>query len=421
MAFAWLGRIYGDIGELGLATENTRKAYQLRNRASDRERFWITASYELKVTGNLESAQQAGEVWFQTYPRDPEPHGLLAGLVYQPLGKYEKSLEHSRIGIAISPEFSPGYVNQIWSYVYLNRRDDAEDALRVAIEHKVEVEDVFLLRYLIAFLKQDVTEMDRAAALGKDKGGIQDWISQAEAFTLAYSGRLRQARNASRLATELAKRASHIEKAAIFEAGVAVQAALFGNDVEARRGAAAALALSKGRDVVFGAAFALAVAGDSSQAEALANDLETRFPEDTLVRLRYLPALRAALAMQRGDGQKAVELLQIAGPYDLGVPGSWFGFFGNLYTAYVRGQGYLALGQGAPAVAEFRKIVDHSGIVLIDPAGAVARLQLGRAHLLAGDRQKAKSAYEDFLTLWKAADQDVPILIKAKAEYAALQ
>jgi len=203
----------------------------------------------------------------------------------------------------------------------------------------------------------------------------------------------------------------------MYEAASAVREALFGNAAEAKRNAAAALELSQSRDVEYGAAFALAVAGDSPASEALANDLDKRFPEDTFVRFTYLPTIRALVALNRGEHLKAVELLQTAAPYDLAIPGSWFAFFGNLYPVYVRGETFLAAHRGAEAAAEFQKIAGHPGIVFSDPVGARARLELGRAWALAGDKTKGKAAYQDFLALWKDADPDIPILKQARAEF----
>ena len=226
----------------------------------------------------------------------------------------------------------------------------------------------------------------------------------------------------SRRAADLAQQAAQRERAALYETGAALWEAFFGNASAARQSATAALELSKDRDVEYGAAFALALSGDSSRSQTLANDLERRFPEDTSVRFSYLPALRALLALNHGEPSKAIELLQIAAPYELGAPRSSFhGFFGALYPVYVRGEAYLAAHQGAEAAAEFQKILDHRGIVVSDPIGALAHLQLGRAFALSGDKTKAKTAYQDFLTLWKDADPDIPILKQAKAEYAKLQ
>jgi predicted Zn-dependent protease len=225
----------------------------------------------------------------------------------------------------------------------------------------------------------------------------------------------------TRRAVEVAQQAGNRESAAVYETAAAVWDAFFGNASAARRSVVDALALSKGRDVGYGAAFALALAGDLSRSQALANDLERRFPEDTSVRFNYLPTLRALFSLNAGEPSKAIEVLHIVGPYEFAVPAiSFFGFFGSLYPAYVRGTAYLAAHQGAEAAAEFRKVLDHRGLVLGDPVGAVARLQLGRAFVLSGDTAKARTAYQDFLTLWKDADADIPILAQARSEYAKL-
>jgi tetratricopeptide (TPR) repeat protein len=212
------------------------------------------------------------------------------------------------------------------------------------------------------------------------------------------------------------------EKAALYAISEALWESFFGNAPGARRSALAALKISRELYVEYGAAFALVESGDFSQSQTLANDLERRFPEDTGVRFSYLPALRARLALNHGQPSKAIDLLQIAIPYDLGMPRSAIhGNFGALYTVYVRGEAYLAAHQGAEAAAEFQKILDHRGIVVSDPIGAVAHLQLGRAFVLAGDKTKAKAAYQDFLNIWKDADADIPILKQAQGEYARMQ
>jgi hypothetical protein len=241
-----------------------------------------------------------------------------------------------------------------------------------------------------------------------------------EAFARAYSGRLRQARSLSRLAVGQAAGAGQPERAGLWEAGAAVREAFFGNAAEARKRAAAALELSKGREVEYGAAFALALAGYSSSL-TLANNLEKRFPEDTSIRFSYLPAVRARLALNSGEASKALELLQAAVPSELGVPpSSMHGLFGALYSVYVRGQALLASRRGAEAAAEFQKILDHRGIVVSDPVGALAGLQLARAFVLEGDNVKAKGAYREFLRLWRDADPDIPIFREAKTESARL-
>ena len=198
--------------------------------------------------------------------------------------------------------------------------------------------------------------------------------------------------------------------------------AFFGNAAAARQGAGAALELSRAREVVYGVALALSLSGDSPKSQRLADDLEKRFPENTVVKFNYVPTLRARLALTQGAPAKALEILQIAAQYELGVPASSsVGLFGALYPLYVRGEAYLALHRGEEAALEFQKILDHRGIVGVDPIGALARLQLSRALALSGDRGRAIAQYQDFLTLWKHADPDIPILVHARAEYARLQ
>ena len=265
--------------------------------------------------------------------------------------------------------------------------------------------------------------MDRAVGLAKGKPGAEHGMAHAEALALARSGRLQAARRSSSRAVDLALQGAEREAAATYQAARAVWEAVCGNAAEAKRNAMAALALSNGRDVKYIAALALALSGDSSRSQPLADDLEKRFPEDTFAKFTYVPVLRALSALERGKPTDSVEQLQIALPYELAVNGLNFNHFylGGLHSAYVRGEALLAAHRYAEAAAEFQKILDHRGIVGADPIGALAHLQLGRTFAVAGDKVKAKLAYEDFLTLWKDADSDVPILVQAKAEYARLQ
>ncbi|MGD0301520.1 MAG: protein kinase [Bryobacteraceae bacterium] len=421
MAHAALGRMYGGSEEPALSRESTSEAYQLRDRVSDAEKFFITANYHLQVTGNLEKAQQTCEEWAQTYPRDIQPHNLLARIVYQPLGKYDKAVEEAKKAIELNPDFAIGYNVLACSYEYLDRLPEAEDTLQRASQHKLEIPYLLFDRYDIAFLKGDQAGMKREVALGKRKSEAEDDISNREALVLGYSGHLQRARRMSQVAEDLAQQSGQREKVALFETAAALREAFFGNGPAARRSVMAALELSKELYVEYGAAFALALSGDSSRSLALATDLERRFGEDTSVRFSYLPALRARLALNHGEPSKAIELLQIAAPYELGEPRSAIhGNFGALYPVYVRGLAYLAARQSAQAAAEFQKILNHRGIVASDPIGALAHLQLGRALAMSGDKAKAKAAYQDFLTLWKDADPDLPILKQAKAEYVLL-
>jgi tetratricopeptide (TPR) repeat protein len=282
---------------------------------------------------------------------------------------------------------------------------------------------MLLIPYLVAFLKGTDDDLARSAAAARKSPAEEDNISHLEALVLARSGRLREARRSSAVAVEIAARAGRDERAGLFEGGRAVWEALYGNPAAARQSAGKVLALGRGRDVDYAAAFALALAGDLPQARRLAEDLAREYPESTFVQSMYLPTLRALFALNgpTPDAAAAIQALQPASGYDLALGGvGYIGRFGGLYPVYVRGLAYLAARQPAEAAAEFQRIVDHPGIVLMDPMGALARLQLARALALTGDTVKAKSAYSDLLTLWKDADPDIPVLGEARAEDARL-
>jgi serine/threonine protein kinase len=421
-AYASLGLMYGSMGETELGTENIRKAYELRDRASDKERFFITAYYDGRATGNQKKAQRTCEAWAQAYPREFRPHSFLAGFIYPVLDEYEKAAEEAQKVIELAPDFGVGYALLGFNSLSRDRLGEAEDAVRRASERKIEIPPLALLRYDIAFLKGDNENMQREVAAARGKSGAEELISDHRAFALAYAGHLQEATKMLRRAIDLAQQAAHREKAAVFETRAALWEAFYGNAPTAKPAAMAALALAKNREVQYGAALALAIAGDSSQAQTLTNDLESSFPEDTSVKFSYLPTVRAFLALNHGDPAKAIELLQVAVPYELGQPRSTqTGFFGALYPVFARGQAYLVARQGAEAAREFQKILDRPGIMIGDPIGVLAHLQLGRAYAMEGDATKAKAAYQDFLTLWKDADPDIPILKQGEAEYAKLQ
>jgi tetratricopeptide (TPR) repeat protein len=424
-AYATLGRMYGDIGETALSAENTSEAYRLRDRASDQEKFFISLTYDLQVTGNLEKAQQTCVLWVQAYPRAWEPHGLLAGGIYAPLGQYEKLIEEAKIAIGMDPGFSIGYSLLADGYLALERTGEAESTLQRAAERKLDIPDFHVQRSVIAFLKDDKTGMERQAAQSLEEPRVDDWLSNTEAFVSAYSGHLEEARQMSGRAADWARKTERRDTEALYETDEAVREALFGNVSSAQQGTARALDLSKSREVEYGVGLALALSGDSSRSQALSDDLLRRFPEDTRVQFIYLPTLRALLALNKREPSKAIESLQTTIPYELGAESDGGSEFllgaGNLYSTYVHGLAYLAAHQGPEAAREFQKILKHRGIVLCDPIGALAHLQLGRAYALSGDKSKAASAYEEFLALWKDADPDIPILKQAKVEYVKLQ
>jgi tetratricopeptide (TPR) repeat protein len=421
MAYASLATTYGNLGETTLAAENTKKAYELRARVSEREKFYIESHYHDYVTGDLEKARQTHELWGQTYPRDWVPPDNL-GLIYGNLGQYDKSLAEVREALRLDPMSGLTYANLVTAYVPLNRLEEARATAQEAQAKKLDSFQLRLFLYLVAFLQNDAAGMAQQVAWAAGKPGVEDVLLAGEADTAAYSGRLGKAREFSRRAVASAERAEEKETAASYEADAALREALFGDADEARQRAAASLALSTGRDVQYGATLALAFAGDVTRAQALADDLTKRFPEDTVVQFNYLPTIRAQLALTRNDSSKAVEALQAAAPYESGSLALTSNFnFLSLYPVYVRGEAYLAGHQGDAAAAEFQKVLDQRGVVVNEPIGALARLGLARAYALQGDAAKARAAYQDFLTLWKDADPNVPILRAAKAEYAELK
>jgi tetratricopeptide (TPR) repeat protein len=407
-----------------LSAESTMKAWLLRDRVSDRERFFIDFLYDRQVTGNLEKAYQTLELWAQTYPRGerPNPHSLLGGISTHGTGRFEKAIDASRKEIAVDPDAAMAYGNLAGSYFLTGRFEEAEKTVRAAAERKLQIPRLLVIGYNIAALKADQEQMDRAVALARGKRRAEHWMAHEQAVALARSGRLQAARRLSNRAIDRALQEGEREATASYQAARAVWEAVYGNAAEAKRNAEAALARSNGRDVEYAAALALGLSGGSSRSEALAGDLEKRFPEDTFAKFTYVPVLRGLAALGRGKPADSVEQLQIALPYELAANGLNFSsyYLGGLHSAYVRGEALMAAKRYAEAAAEFQKILDHRGIVGTDPIGVLAHLQLGRVFALSGDRTKAKAAYEAFFELWKDADADTPILKQAKAEYARL-
>ena len=415
-----LGIYYSNEGESALSRQSTTKAYQLRHRASDAERFFIETVYDRQVTGNMDREMETLETWAHTYPRDSLPHALLAGFATRSTGRYELSIAAAERSIALSGGSAPSYGSKAYSELYLSRLDAAEATIRRAEEDKFDSE-YFLIRYFTAFLRGDDEGMRQQAAIARASRSTEDLISHLEALRLAGSAQLQDARQTSANAVAMAKQSGKLERAALFEAAAAVWEALYGNSAAARQKVTTALALGRGGEVDYAAAFALAVSGDVSRSRALAGDLARDYPEDTSVQFMYLPTLRALVALNARDAAAAIRSLQTASRFDLAIGGIGFnGYFGKLYPIYVRGLAYLAGQQPVEAAAEFQRIVDHRSIVLVDPIDALARLQLARALVLSGDTVKAKGVYNDLLTLWKNADPDIRVLKDAQAEYARL-
>jgi tetratricopeptide (TPR) repeat protein len=331
------------------------------------------------------------------------------------------AIAESDKAIALDPELPPAYSNKAFHQLLLNRLDDALLTIGRAKQHNLDFDNQLLTPYFVAFLKGDDDELRRWSELARKSRSTEDMISHLDALALARSGRLEDARRMSAIPVEIAQRTGRRERAGLFEAGRAVWEAFYGNAAAARQSAARALALGRGREVDYAAAFALALSGDLSKSRALAEDFAREFPEDTSVQSLYLPTLRALFSLDAHDPAAAIQTLQTASRYDLALGAIGFiGRFGGLYPIYVRGMAYLAANQHTEAAGEFQRILDHRSIVLVDPMDAMARLQLARALALSGDTVKAKTAYNDLLTLWKNADPDIRVLKEAQAEYGRL-
>jgi len=417
IAYTALGVAYSNLGQASLAAENAKKGYDLRDRVSERERYRISAFYYQYVTGELEKAGEAYELWAKSYPRDMVPHGNLA-VMYVALGQYEKSVSQFEEGQRLEPTLL-GYSNIAGTYINLGRTDDAKKTLDQAQARRLDGLTLRTTLYSLAFLKGDVGEMERQMVWAAGRPGEEDQLLSIQSDTEAYYGRLTKARDFSRRAVDSAVRSDSKETAALWQVNAALREAEFGNASQAKQGVAAALALAPGRDVKVLAAMALAIIGDHARAESLVEELEKSNPLNTVLKVYWLPTIKAAIGLNTGHSAQSLVSLEAAAPYELGGPPPMQS--GTLYPAYVRGQAYLAAQNGSAATTEFQKLLDHPGVVLNFPLGALAHFGLARAYSLSGDTAKARTAYQDFFALWKDADPDIPILKEAKAEYAKLQ
>jgi serine/threonine protein kinase/tetratricopeptide (TPR) repeat protein len=421
LAYAYLGIMENDIGETSLAVEHHQKAYELRDRISEAERYSVTVTYYKDVIGNIERAIEACQLWIQAYPRADHPHDLLAGMILPVIGQYEKAAEEATEAIRLNPDFPIPYAQRIFAYTALNRLDQAKATYAQAVERKLNNPLFYFGMYQIAFLQNDAAAMAQQVAKTADMPGWGGQLLALEADTAAYSGRLKVARELTHRAMDFAEREGEKDPPVMYSATSGLREAWFGNTDEARSRIAFALQRPAGQDVLYFAALAFAYSRDDARAKTMADDLGKRFPENTLVQFNYLPTLRAKLALNKGNAAEAIESLKAAAPYELGAstncPVAWTA----MYPVFLRGESYLAAHQGTEAAAEFQKILDHPGVVLNQPIAALAHLGLAHAYVLQGNTAKAKSAYQDFLTLWKDADSDIPVLKQAKAEFMKLQ
>ncbi|HEX3320240.1 MAG TPA: protein kinase [Terriglobales bacterium] len=418
MAYALLGLNYANLAQPSRAAENLKKAYELRENVSEREKLRIQANYYYIVTGELEKEAQTYQLWSQSYPRDSVPHGNLAAN-YSALGQYDQALPEVQDALRLDPTITTGYSNLWQIQMAFNRTDEAKAAMDQAAALKMDGALIHLCWYFMGFLKNDPALMSQHLAWGAGKPGEEDPLLSSQADTDGYFGRQSSARDYARRAVDSAVRSDSKETGALWQANGALREAEFGNVAEARRQAMAALALAPGRDVKVVAALALARSGDSARARNLLSELEKDYPTNTTLKLYWFPIIRAAIASSEKNSSQTLVALEAVSPYEYGSPPPFQ--TGTLFSPYLRGEAYLAAHDGNAAAREFQKILDHRGIVLNFPVGSLAHLGLARSYAVAGDSAKAKAEYQNFFTLWKDADPDIPILKESKAESAKLQ
>ena len=420
LAYDDLGIHYYNLNQPSVGADYLRKAFELRDRVTEREKFHITSHYYGLATGELEKATQTYELWIQVYPRDVEAYSDL-GSDHMILGQYEKAATETREALHLEPTYLVAYANLGEIYLALNRFDEARTTTEEALGRKLEDVYVHLNLYALTFFQGNAAAMKQQADWTIGKPGAEDWMLSVESDTEAWSGRLGKARELSRQAIESARRSDEKEPAALWQANAAIREALFGNADAARQNAAASVALAPGsRDAEAQAALAYALAGDTAHAQSLADDLRKRFPQHTIVQSVWLHTIHAQMETGRKNPAQSIELLLATAPYELGIL-SWSALNSCMYPVYVRAEAYLSEQKGPAAVAEFQKILDHRGLLWNCATGALAHLGLARAYAMQGDTTKARAAYQDFFALWKNADPDIPILIAAKAEYAKLK
>jgi tetratricopeptide (TPR) repeat protein/predicted Ser/Thr protein kinase len=418
LAYAAMGANYFDLSEGGRGAEFLRKAYDLRGKVSERERFMIEGAYYFYSTRELEKAAQTFELFQETYPRDGLAY-TSAGVVAWALGNWEEALENFQEARRLDPNNANSHSTLGFAYTVRNRLNEAEAVCKQAEDRKLESEGLLLVRYYLAFLKGDGAQMTQLASAAMGRPGAEDLMLATQADTEGWHGKLKNAHELTGRAMDSAQHRGAKEAAAAYQAAAALRDVESGNREQAQAEANAALKLGPNREVRVMAALALARAGDAAGAEKLAAELEKTFPLDTLVQRYWLPAIRAAAALERQDAKRAIDLLKPARMIELsGLTGDLAVF---MCPPYVRGAAYLMLHDGGAAAAEFQKLIDHRGLVVNFPWGALARLHLARAHVLQGDTAKARAAYQDFLGLWKDADQDVPVLKQAQQEHARLR
>jgi len=405
-----MASIYYNSSQYDLAAEASQKAYELRDRVSERERLFISAGYYDNVTGELEKYLEMLELWKRTYPRAAQPHNNLA-YKYNELGQFDKALEEAREAIRLNPNSASGYSLLAGAFVGLNRFDEAQEIIGQALAQKLETTIMHRTLYKIAFVRGDATTMQQQ--IEWTKGKPDEYVAQNwQAETSAFLGQLRKAKEFSNRAFELAAARDLKEVAAQIAAGAAMRDALLGDCKLVKEQTAKALGISRRQLTMIPAGNALATCGEISQAQTIIDELVKRFPKDTILNKVSLPLVQARIELQRGNPAQAIQLLETTRLYEGAA---------LFQIAYLRASSYLNQQRGTDAAAEFQKILDHKGWQAPSPLYPLAQLGLARAAALSGDTAKARQAYQDFFALWRDADPDIPILQKSRLEYEKLK
>ena len=412
LAYAGLATRYSHLYQSSLALECGAKAYQLRDNVTAREKLRISATYFMSRK-DLEKEAQIYELWIANYPRDFVPHANLSAN-YMSMGQYDKALAEGQEALRLAPDDVVNYSNLGFNYLLLNRLNDARATVDEALAHKLDGRELRWDLYQVAFLRGDRAEMEQQLAWASGRPGVEDTFLYAQSISEAYHGHVKKAREYNQQAVDSSLRVDSKERAALWEANAALWEAELGNTAFARHDVSVALALSSGRNAKMLAALALARAGHVSEARSLAADLQRDNPTYTMLNVLWLPTIKAANALAQGNSDQALADLETVAPYEMSNNL-------NMLPAYIRGQAYLLAHDGAAAVAEFEKLLEHPGIVNNCVQGTLVRLQIGRAYAMQGDLTKARAEYKDFFTAWKGADARIPILRRAKLEYARLQ
>jgi tetratricopeptide (TPR) repeat protein/tRNA A-37 threonylcarbamoyl transferase component Bud32 len=415
MAYATLGAVLSNLSEKGQASDYLKKAFDLKERASEREKLYISVHYFEDATGQVDRAIEVCESWKEAYPRDTVPRDLLA-VSYTEIGQYEKALTNASEAMRLDAKDRFAYQNVAFAYQDLDRYDEAKAIAEQAIAQNVDTLPVHEALYVIAFIRGDAAGVQREIAWGAGKPDEPDMLFE-EGMAEYSLGKTQRARETYRRAASLAESEGLKEDAANMRAWETILEAELGNIQEAHQKPTEALTSREDKNTRMILATALALCGDAKRAQKLIDELAKDFPLDTLLNNVSLPVARAIIELQRNSPTRAITLLEASSPYELG---SWAGA-PSYSPINTRAQAYLQAREGAKAAAEYQKILDHRGIDPLNPVYALARLGLGRAYALQGETAKARTAYQDFLAFWKDADPDVPVLKEAKAEYAKLQ